>query len=356
MQVVLTTLSGVAPYLQRELARTPAFAGAWIEAKSDTELTVEVSRNPTMVSAISGLRTAVAAYLPVTSAAPRPLGLVSSEAIAQLDDALETIAWQRPRVRFSGLRVEAAGRESEVMTRLAATYAERAGVPVTDDGDLQVRVRRSGPGWQALIRMSPRPLATRSWRTERYPGAVNATIAAAVIEELGVSPTDRFADLMVGSGTLVIERMARGKAHQLVAVDASSQAMEVLERHLRAARQPGRVRSVEADVASVGFGDDEDIQPGSFTHLVANPPWGELLGDHEANETLYPTLLDAVDRLGTVDVRAGVLTHDIARFERVLAADPRWRVAARPQFFAKGHRPRLFVLQRSEGSEQSDVS
>lgn len=86
---------------------------------------------------------------------------------------------------------------------------------------------------------------------------------------------------------------------------------------------------------------------GTADVVMANPPWGELLGEHETNERLYRELLDAADRLGAPGVVVGILTHDIRRFERVLAGDTRWRLVARPQFFAKGHRPRLFVLRRA---------
>src|SRR5690625_5498492 len=63
------------------------------------------------------------------------------------------------------------------MQRLGEALAELAEVPVDPEGDLLVRVRR-GPGrpgtWQVLIRTTPRPLATRAWRTVNYPGADRA--------------------------------------------------------------------------------------------------------------------------------------------------------------------------------------
>lgn len=357
MLVVVTMLAGVAPALAAELRRDPILtphAPADV-APDATEVTLDLPPSGQTMAALARLRTAVAAALVIEAPTPRPTGLLASEAMAQFDGALTAISWQRPRVRFSGLRLDAAGADSPQMQRIAAEYAQRAGVALDEhDGDLHLRIRRTpggGVGWQALVRTTPRPLATRPWRTERYPGALNATIAAAVIEELGVSEQDVFGDLMCGSGTLVIERMARGGAQAILAVDHSPAALDALTRHLRGARLPGRVEQVLADVSEMGRGDE---WAGRLTRIVVNPPWGELLGEHETNETLYREVLDAVDRLGTDDVRAGILTHDIRRFEGIVASDGRWRLLARPQFFAKGHRPRLFVLGKVDGSRSLD--
>ncbi|WP_454293223.1 methyltransferase domain-containing protein [Salana multivorans] len=371
VEAVLTVLPGALPALRRELVRvglTSSPCGGDVEPEdddgersdlgsgsTDNELRLVLPRTPETLRALARLRTAVAASLVVVADTPRPTGLLSSEALADLDRVLETISWQRPRVRFTGLRLEAAGSDSPQMRRIAAELADRAGVGVDDEGDLVVRVRRSpGGGWEALVRTTPRPLATRPWRTERYPGALNATIAAAVVDELDshceVAPEGRpvVVDLMCGSGTLTLERLARGPVARMVAVDIAPEAVAVLERHQRASRIKGRIEPVVADVADVarGGGALDDVR-GTADVVMANPPWGELLGEHETNERLYRELLDAADRLGAPGVVVGILTHDIRRFERVLAGDTRWRLVARPQFFAKGHRPRLFVLRRA---------
>ncbi|PWD50966.1 N-6 DNA methylase [Serinibacter arcticus] len=353
LEIVLQVLPGVAPALGRELQRA-GLPDAWPRDPSDVdeELALAVAADPASLRALADLRTAVAAWIVLDSPAPRPTGLTATEVLRAFATTLELLARQRPRVRFTALRFEAAGSHTPQMQRVAAELAEVAGLPVDpDDGDLVVRARRarSGAGWELLVRTTARPLATRAWRTERYPGALNATIAAAVLGELARATPDgadagRLVDLMCGSGTLVVERLARGGVEEILAVDVSPDAIATTAAHLRAARLRGRVVTRVADVRDLM--EDDDVA-GRFDAVVVNPPWGELLGEHAANTDLYAVLLDAVDRVGSARVRAGVLTHDIRRFEAVLAADPRWHLRARPQFFAKGHRPRLFVLERA---------
>ncbi|GMA32805.1 hypothetical protein [Litorihabitans aurantiacus] len=211
---MLSVLPGVAPALGRELERAGLAANPQVPDDAE-ELALTVPATPAALGVLAGLRTAVAAHAVLTSPAPRPTGLLATEVTRAFADVLALVARQRPRVRFTALRLEAAGSHTPQMQRLASELAAVAGLEVDpDDGDLLVRVRRAshGPGWEALVRTTPRPLATRAWRTERYPGALNATIAAAVVDELGVGESDRFADVMCGSGTIVIERLARGGA------------------------------------------------------------------------------------------------------------------------------------------------
>ena len=361
MEIALQVLPGAAPALALELERIglPALESA---DGSTEELTLEAPGDSAPLKLLAGLRTAVAAYVIITSPAPRPTGLTATEVIREFRAVRELLAQQRPRVRFTGLRLEAAGSHTPQMQRVAQELADAAGVELDpEEGDLLVRVRRGhtghgaidgqgfdddrdgdARGWELLVRTTPRPLATRAWRTQRYPGALNATIAAAVVEAMEPDPQDRFADLMCGSGTLVIERMARGRCKAVRGWDLSPEAIAVTQAHLRGARVRGPVSIEVGDVAGLALDGEAP-----FTKIVANPPWGELLGSHQTNDALHASLLDAIDRLGSPDVLAGILTHDIRRFEAALEADPRWRLLDAHRYFAKGHHPRLFRLVRA---------
>lgn len=66
----------------------------------------------------------------ITSPERRPSGLLATEVTRQVHDALDLLARQRPRVRFAGLRLEAAGSDTPLMLRVAEEVAALAGVPV----------------------------------------------------------------------------------------------------------------------------------------------------------------------------------------------------------------------------------
>ena len=195
------------------------------------------------------------------------------------------------------------------------------------------------PGWDVLVRVGPRPLSARAWRVADYPGAVNATIAAAMVRLGEVRADDRVLNLMCGSGTLLVERLLAGPAAAAVGVDVSEAAVAASSANLAAAGVTAQVLQGDA-LASV---------PGAFDLLLADPPWGTLHGSHETNASLHAALLTAAYEAAAPGARFVVLTHEIKIMERaVRAADALWRVRDEVRVFAKGHHPRIYVLDRTD--------
>ncbi len=280
-----------------------------------------------------GYRTVVAAYLSVPFDVPRPRSLVSPENVARLAESVRGLP-----SRFETFRVSAAGSDSDDMLRWRDAIGDATGlVEDEDDAELLIRLRKKdGGGWEVLLRLTPRPLSTRTWRTERYEGGLNACIAAAVVQATDPSPDDRFVDLMCGSGTLLIERLSVGVPSLCVGVDISVDAIDKTKTHLRnAAIRGAKVQLQHADVLEV---------TGEFDKLVVNLPWGTTVGSHDENETLYPAALAAASRLALPGATLCALTHEIRVFEAALAAQSDWSLADEYRFFQKGHWPRLFVL------------
>ena len=332
--LVLEVLEGCAPSALAEARELGP-----VRTVSATELLLRTSD----LDAVRSLRCTVAASTALTVPARRPRELLETSVQQRLAAMLEELRRQRPRQVFHGLRLEAAGAGSPDMRRLAGALAELAALPVDDaDGDLVARVRRgASPGtWQVLLRTTPRPLATRAWRTVDYPGAVNATIAATVLDLLDVRAEDAVLDMTCGSGTFLVEQLHRAAPARAVGVDLDPAALDAARRHQRAARRRGRIDWVEGDVLTAEL-------EGGFTRLVTNPPWGTLHGEHESNEDLLAALLERAAELAAPGARLGVLTHEITRMQRVLEQRAAgWRRVGEHRFFQKGHHPRLFLLER----------
>lgn len=307
-----------------------------ITAASPTELRLAGS-DP---AAAAGLRTVVAVYTVITAPGRRPRVLLETSVQQQLAERWADVLRQRPRPRFHGVRLNAAGAETPEMQRVLTAVCEATGLPSDEEGDLLVRVRRTAAedGWELLLRTTPRPLATRAWRTVDYPGAVNGTIAASVLDLMDVGVEDSMLDMTCGSGTFLIEQMHRGAPRRAVGVDLSQSALDAAAEHQRAARRRGRIDWLHGDVLTVPL-------EGGFTRILTNPPWGMLHGDHEQNQELHAALLERAAGLASPQARLGVLTQEVRRMHAVLdEPDCAWRPEREHRFFQKGHRPRLFVL------------
>lgn len=294
------------------------------------------------------LRTAVAVFLVLGFDVPRPKSLTSGEHLPRIVEAV------RASVQLSGarsFRFEAAGHDSPVFQRLAVQLADATGLTHDDEaGEVVLRFRRTpgrseDAGWDVLVRLGARPLSARAWRVSDFPGAVNATIAAAVVRLAGLDPTDRVVNLMCGSGTLLVERLLAGATASALGVDLAPDAVAATRENLAAAGTASRATVVMDDVRAPDAAWRED---GPFDLVLADPPWGTLHGSHTASAALHADLLRVAHEVTAPGARLVVLTHEIKVMERcVRDADALWRVRTELRVFAKGHHPRIYLLDRA---------
>jgi tRNA (guanine6-N2)-methyltransferase len=292
-----------------------------------------------------GLRTAHAAYLTLAFSGRRPTALLGHQNLRALLGRINVIRGLHPPGAVCTFRFGAAGRETSTFRRLASELEAQSGLRHDpDDGELLIRIRPSAQpddGWEALLRLSPRPLSTRAWRVANYPGALNATIAAAMVELTRPQSNDRFINLMCGSGTLLVERLVRCSAAEALGVDISREALDAARANLAAAGLAHRARLMESDAVLTG------LDMARYTALCADLPYGNLVGTHRDNASLYPHLLEEAARMAAPSARFAVITHDIKLFDATLeAAANQWAVEHTFRVFQGGQRPEVYLLRR----------
>ena len=299
-------------------------------------------------AALHELRTAVAVERVRRFAVPRPKALLGDAVLRELQGELQAVvaAATAARAPFTALRLEAAGRESPVMRRLAEALAAGVGLPEDpNDGDLRVRVRPDDGGWAVLVRTTRRPLSARGWRVCDRPGGLNASLAAAVPwlarPGRGVHALNAFA----GSGTLAIELALADPDARVDGVDLDPEAVACAERNASAAGVEGRVRFAVGDATALGAAD------ASVRLLLADPPWGDAVGAHVANRALYPAFLAEAARVVAPGGRFALVTHEVALVHELLAGDAgaAWRPVHERRVWHGGHHPLLLVVERVPG-------
>jgi predicted RNA methylase len=303
------------------------------------------------LAALLSLRTVVAPFVVLSFAVPRPRSLLSGEYLPQIANAVREAARLDRAAPARSLRIEAAGSDSTVMRTFASQLAQATGLTDEPEGECVVRLRRSTAvdGWDVLVRLSARPLSARAWRVRGHPAAANATVAAAMAYLTDPRPGDRVANLMCGSGTLLIERLHIADAAIAVGVDADAEALDAAAANLEAAGLSGRVELVRQDI-----GDDDWIARGPFDVLLADPPWGDKAGQHERNEAVHLALLERGYAAAAPGARFAVLTHEVRIMQRLLARNQHlWRLTSEIRVFHKGHHPRIYLLTRVDHSPGS---
>jgi 23S rRNA G2445 N2-methylase RlmL len=294
--------------------------------------------------ALLDMRSLLAVYLVRTFAVPRPRALLGHQHFSVLLGQIATVRALYPEGAYRTLRLSAAGEGTSVMNRLKDELAQRTGLRVAlDEGDLLLRLRRTtdGQGWEALVRISPRPLATRVWRVCNMPGALNATLAHGMIRLSEPRPDDVIVNVACGSGTLLVERLALGPARSALGCDIDPLALACAGDNLRAAGFDGLVRLERWDAADLPIADR------SVTVICSDLPFGQLVGSHRENTALYPRIFAETARIAAPGARMVLLTHEVQLLERVASEYTRaWRLQEALRVRSRGMAPRMYLLRR----------
>jgi len=297
------------------------------------------------LAALLALRSVVAVYLVEYFDIPRPKALLGNQQIGQLSAAIQTAIGLAPQGSFTSLRLSAAGEDSTVLTRFKGELGRRFDLAVAaDEGDLLLRLRRAARdgGWEVLIRLTPRPLATRAWRVCNFPGSLNATLAHAIAVLTEPARDDTVLNIACGSGTLLIERMALGPVNQAIGCDTDPTALDCARRNLAAAGYASQVQLEQWDAGAL------PLPNASVSAIVGDLPFGQLIGTHRQNEAFYPRVLAEAARVAQSGARMALLTHEVRLLERVAARfRAQWQVLDVLRVRSGGMMPRIVVFERS---------
>lgn len=304
------------------------------------------------LDALLDLRSVVAPFLVVGFPVPRPKALLGHQHFQTLVAAIEQVRALWHPDTFTTLRLNAAGEDSPVMLRLRQELANHFGLMPSDDktptGDLVLRLRRGPAGdWEALIRLTPFPLSTRAWRICNFPGALNATVAHAMMDATDPSPQDRVLNLACGSGTLLIERLLQAPARLAIGCDTDTLTLACARENVAAARLEQQIRLESWDVTALPLAD------ASVDVICADLPFGQLIGTHSTNETLYPAVLAEATRVMAPGGRMVLISHEVRLLEAAFdAVQDAWDIDTVQRVRVGGMTPRVVLARRRSDTAQ----
>ncbi len=291
------------------------------------------------------LRSIIAVYGVQYFEVPRPKGLLGNQQFGELSGAISAVIALAPPGAYATLRLSAAGEDSSVLTRLKEQIAQRFGLAVAaDEGDLLIRLRRArgGDGWETLVRLTPRPLATRAWRVCNWPGALNASLAHVMIALTEPAPNDIVLNVACGSGTLLIERLLAGRAQQAIGCDTDAESLDCARANLRAAGLDRAARLEGWDAGAM------PLETASVSMICADLPFGQLVGSHRENQEFYPRVFAEAARVAQLGARMVLLTHEVRLLERTAERFAQhWRLLDLLRVRSGGMTPAVALLRRT---------
>jgi 23S rRNA G2445 N2-methylase RlmL len=296
------------------------------------------------LASVLELRTVSSVYLLQRYPIPRPRALLGDQHLRALLAQIALARSLHPPGAFTTLVISAAGSESAVLTRLKDELAAGTGLePGDGEGDLQIRLRPAPApdvGWEALVRLTPRPLTARAWRVCNMEGALNAAVAHAMALLTGPNRSDVCLNICCGSGTLLIERLACGPARRAIGCDIDGQALDCARANVAASGYADRIELYDWDARALQLTD------AAVDVLLADLPFGQLVGSHDQNRELYPALLREAARVARPEALFCLVTHEARLIESALKAEPAWTVERTLRVSLRGLPTRVLLLRR----------
>ncbi len=288
------------------------------------------------------LRTIQAVHSVQQYTVPRPKALLGHQHFSALLRQVNAVRDTAPR-QFRTVYLGAAGAETAVMQRLLHEIAAQTQlVPSDEKGDLLIRVRRPSDGsnaWETLVRLTPRPHATRDWRVENYEGALNATVAHVMALLTQPRETDHFLNLLCGSGSLLIERASAAPAAAIIGCDIDPQVLRLAERNIAASKTAATITLCLGDARRLPLRD------ASIDALCADLPFGQRVGSHEDNLRLYPLVLHEARRIARQGAVFSLITHEIRLMQAALQNSDQWTLVNTIPITLRGLHPRIYILK-----------
>lgn len=288
------------------------------------------------------LKTVIAVYSVLNFEIPRPKALLGHAHWKRFEGQIAAVFELSPHHTWTTSHLSAAGADSVVLQRLRQEIAVRFQLQDhPNEGDLWIRLRHDGPYWQTLVRLSPRPLVTRAWRVAHLQGALNASVAHAMLRMLNLQPQDYLLNLCAGSGTFLIERSLYQAQGSALGIDWSLESMRAAQANLKAWGDDSHLKYTLADVCRLPLPDN------SFSLLCADLPFGQRMGSSPENKSLYPQLLNEAARVAQPGARFVVLTHAVRLMQDCLDHQKDWRCTQQQMIVLRGLHPRIYLLQRA---------
>jgi len=295
------------------------------------------------VQQLLNLKTVISVYSVQSFDIPRPKALLGHQNFQRLLEQINHVFLATDRDHYETLYLNAAGSGSSVMARIKKALAQHTGLTNDEvEGDLLIRIRKT-PGknnsWDVLIRLTPRPLATREWRICNMEGALNASVAQAMIHLLGVNSSDTFLNIVCGSGTIMIECLDYINAQRVIGCDIDWNVLQCAKENIHASADRS-AQLLQNDAIRLSMADC------SIDKLAADLPFGQLVGSHDENIELYPVLLQEAARVAKHGARFAVITHEMQLMRHILSKQGDWHLQQEIKITLSGLHPRIFVLER----------
>jgi tRNA G10 N-methylase Trm11 len=208
---------------------------------------------------------------------------------------------------------------------------------IEDGSDWSVNFVDGVDGWEAEI--GPFHWSRRFGKFERLPWSTKPVVAEVLVRLAKLQPDDRVLDPFCGTGTLLAAAGSTGHPLTVLGSDIDPRAIAMARANLGSLKLSAHLTVVSAEQL--------EHADSSIDRVIANLPFGKLVGSHTGNTRLYPAALREIARVLQPTGRAALLTDDKRLFEAAVAGTKSLKIVRRRMLTYGGVTPTAYVLTRT---------
>ena len=216
--------------------------------------------------------------------------------------------------------------------------ASTAGLGWLDDpGDWAINFVPAAVGWEAEV--GPFHWSRRFGRLERLPWSTKPVLGEILARLAKLGPGHRILDPCCGTGTLLVAAADSVPGVTVLGSDHDPTAIGLADLNLTR-----RGITASLTVAQAEQLDHPDL---GIDRVLANLPFGKLVGSHADNSRLYPALLSEIARVLHPAGRAVLLTDDKRLFLIAVARTPNLKIVRTRVLRYGGVTPTVYILTKT---------
>lgn len=209
------------------------------------------------------------------------------------------------------------------------------------DYEAELRVELGTRGAKLYAKLFTLPDTRFAYRREMLSASIHPAAAAAVVRAVRpyLHENARVLDICCGSGTLLIERerFAALPCASLTGVDIAHAAIDAARTNAAAAES--RAKFVVNDC--LRFAAERP-----YDEILSNLPFGNRVGSHAQNETLYAGIFERLPQWLRPGGTAVLYTMEHTLMKKLLASHTNLRLLFQTKAGAGGLHPGIFVIER----------
>ncbi len=231
-----------------------------------------------------------------------------------LGDIVEIIVAQFQKGTFKTFSISCAGAQTKEIKKIKSYIEDTFGLELKPEADLKIHIAKTNDMWEVGAQLTPRPLSTRSYRTQHLHGAMDATIAYTLNQMCDIQPTSSYLNVCSGSATLLLEAaLSSPRPQTLIGFDTHKHNLSLSIQNIKKAGLLKDISIKEADLF-----DDPDF--GMFDVITSDLPFGMVISKGENLTRLYSKFIEYAQNHLNPDGVVGVYTSEFVMLEKLITA------------------------------------